>query len=164
MLGLRFASLVVLAIWIGGLAALGFVAAPAIFATLQASDPAGGRATAGLVFGAVFSRFQYLSLALAAVLIALLIVRALLGPRPLRLARRVSTVALLAVISGVILFVISPRIDRLRQDVPGAMAALPDTDARKAEFGRLHAISNVLMLVSLAGGVALIWMETRDHV
>ena len=58
---LRLASLVVLAIWVGGLAALGFVAAPVIFSTLEAQDPAGGRALAGLVFGAVFRRFQHVA-------------------------------------------------------------------------------------------------------
>jgi hypothetical protein len=162
MFGLRVASLVTLAIWVGGLAALGFVAAPVIFSTLQASDPAGGRALAGLVFGAVFNRFQYASLAMAAILIGLLVLRALLGPRPLRLAWRVWTVAFMVGISAVSLFLISPRIDRLRQAVPGTIAALPDTDARKAEFGRLHGMANMLMLVSLVGGIGLIWMEARD--
>jgi hypothetical protein len=163
MLGLRVISLLVLAIWLGGLATLGFVAAPAIFAALQAADPAAGRSTAGLVFGEVFDRFQYVSLGIAVVLIALLIVRALLGPRPVRLAWRVWTIALMAAISAVTLFVISPRIDRLRQEVPGAIAALPDADPRKTEFGQLHGLSNVLMLASLAGGVGLLWMEARDH-
>jgi hypothetical protein len=65
-------------------------------------------------------------------------------------------------ISAVSLFLISPRIDRLRQAVPGTIAALPDTDARKAEFGRLHGMANMLMLVSLVGGIGLIWMEARD--
>jgi hypothetical protein len=162
MFGLRVASLVTLAIWVGGLAALGFVAAPVIFSTLQASDPAGGRALAGLVFGAVFNRFQSASLAMAAILIGLLVLRALLGPRPLRLAWRVWTVAFMLGISAVSLFLISPRIDRLRQAVPGTIAALPDTDARKAEFGRLHGMANMLMLVSLVGGIGLIWMEARD--
>ena len=70
MIGLRVASLVVLAIWVGGLAALGFVAAPAIFKSLEAADPSGGRVLAGLVFGSVFRNFQYVSLGLAAILLA----------------------------------------------------------------------------------------------
>src|SRR5687768_18547799 len=55
---LRVASLVVLALWVGGLAVLGFVAAPAIFATLEAADPAAGRALAGRVFGDILRAFQ----------------------------------------------------------------------------------------------------------
>ena len=162
MFGLRVASLVVLALWVGGLAVLGFVAAPAIFASLEASDPAGGRTLAGLVFGSVFNRFQYLSLVIGPIFILLLILRALLGPRPLRLAWRVWTVAAMLVMSAATLFLISPRIDRLRTEVSGTIAALPDTDARKTEFGRLHALSSVLMLATLAGGVGLIGMEARD--
>jgi len=162
MFGLRVASLVVLALWVGGLAILGFVAAPAIFASLEGADPAAGRALAGLVFGSVFNRFQYLSLAIAAIFVSLLILRALLGPRPLRLAWRVWTVAAMVVMSAVTVFLISPRIDRLRAGVSGTIAALPDGDARKTEFGRLHALSNVLMLVTLAGGVGLIAMEAKD--
>ena len=53
------ASLVVVSMWTGGLAALGFVAAPEIFATLEAAEPANGRVLAGQVFGAVFARFQH---------------------------------------------------------------------------------------------------------
>ena len=83
---LRVASLAVLAIWVGGLAALGLVAAPTIFATLEAQDPAGGRALAGVVFGAIFERFQHWAWGLGLLLMGILAVRALLGPRPRRLA------------------------------------------------------------------------------
>jgi hypothetical protein len=162
MIGLRVASLVVLAIWVGGLAALGFVAAPAIFKSLEAADPAGGRVLAGLVFGSVFRNFQYLSLGLAAILVSLFVLRALLGPRPLRMSWRVWTVAAMVAMSAATLFVISPRIDQLRTEVTGAISALPDTDPRKSEFGRLHGLSNILMLATLAGGIGLIWMEARD--
>ena len=53
---LRVASLVVVSMWTGGLAVLGFVAAPEIFATLEAAEPVNGRVLAGQVFGAVFAR------------------------------------------------------------------------------------------------------------
>lgn len=159
---LRVASLVVVAIWVGGLAALGFVAAPEIFATLESADPATGRVLAGQVFGAVFERFQHWAWGLGGLLIVLLITRALLGPRPRRLALRIWAIVGMITISLVTALVITPRIDRIRRDTTGAVAALPDSDARKAEFGRLHAISNVLMLFTLLGGVGLLWAETKD--
>jgi hypothetical protein len=162
MIGLRVASLVVLAIWVGGLAALGFVAAPAIFSTLEAADPAGGRVLAAAVFGSVFTKFQYTTLALAAIFVALLVLRALLGPRPVRMAWRVWTVAAMIAFSAAALFYISPRIEQLRREAGGSMSALPDTDARKTEFGRLHGLSNVLMMLTLVAGVGLIWMESKD--
>ena len=162
MIVFRVASLVILAIWVGGLAVLGLVAAPAIFHALEAQDPAAGRALAGLVFGAVFARFQYVALALGALLAAVLMVRALLGPRPLRLAWRLWTVAGMIALGAGSAFVIAPRIDRIRLDTPGTVAALPDTDPRKAEFGRLHGLSSIFMVATLVAGVGLIWMETKD--
>lgn len=162
MIVLRVAALVILAIWVGGLAVLGFLAAPTIFSTLEAQDPAGGRAVAGLVFGVVFERFQYVALVLGAIFMALLGFRALLGPRPLRLAWRIWAVAGMLALGAASAFVIAPRIDRIRRDTQGSVAALPDTDPRKPEFARLHGLSNVLMLATLVGGVGLIWMETKD--
>ena len=62
---LRYLALVVLCVWIGGLIVLGAVVAPEIFSVLSARDPAGGRALAGTLFGAIFRRSAYLSSALA---------------------------------------------------------------------------------------------------
>jgi hypothetical protein len=159
---LRVASLAILAIWVGGLAALGLVAAPTIFATLEAQDPAAGRALAGLVFGAVFQRFQYLALAMGALLLALFLLRALLGPRPIRMAWRLLILIGMLAAGAATTFLIAPRIDRIRSETAGSVAALSDSDPRKPEFGRLHALSNALMLATLVGGLGLIWMETKD--
>lgn len=163
MIALRVASLWLLAIWVGGLAVLGLVAAPAIFATLQAQDPSAGRTTAALVFGAVFERFQYVALGLGTLVAVLLVVRALLGPRPVRFAWRLWTVVGLVAIAAGTAFIITPRIDQIRRDTPGPIAALSDTDPRKAEFGRLHGLSTALMGLTLVAGAGLIGIETQDH-
>lgn len=160
---LRLASVLTLAAWIGGLAVLGGVAAPTIFSVLEAHDPAGGRTLAGLVFGAVFERFQHLSWGLGVLLLLLLGARAALGPRPRRLAVRLWTVtAMLAMSLGTGL-VLAPRIDAIRERTPGTVAALPDTDPAKIEFGRLHGLSNALMLLTLTAGVGLFWVEMKDQ-
>jgi hypothetical protein len=159
---LRVASLVVVSIWVGGLAVLGFVAAPMIFSTLEAHDPATGRALAGLVFGVVFERFQYWAWLLGGLSMALLLARALLGPRPNRLARRLWLVAGMLALSVVTSRYIAPEIDRIRQDTAGNVSSLPETDPRRAEFGRLHGLSNIFMLATLIGGVGLIWMEADE--
>ena len=159
---LRFASLVILAVWIGGLAVLGLVAAPAIFSALEAHDPVGGRSLAGLVFGTVFTRLQSFSWVLGGLLCVILGVRAALGPRPAKLAVRLWTLLAMVAVSAGTSWLVVPRIDRLRHAVPGPVASLPDTDARKIEFNRLHGLSNGLMLLILAGGLGLIWFETRD--
>ena len=68
---LRVASLAIVALWIGGLAALGIVQVPPEF----------------------LERFRHVSWALGGGIIALLVVRALLGPRPRRLSIQVWLVA-----------------------------------------------------------------------
>jgi hypothetical protein len=159
---LRFATLLVLAIWVGGLATLGSLAAPEIFSVLERHDPEGGRALAGEVFGAVFQRFQRVAWVLGALLLALYGLRALLGPRPRRLGLRVWTGAGLLAMSLAGGLLIAPRIDAIRRSTNGPVAALADGDARRAEFGRLHGISNGLMLLTLLAGTGLIWTEMRD--
>lgn len=159
---LRFVSLLALAVWTGGLAVLGGVGAPAIFAVLEQLDPSGGRETAGLVFGAVFNRFQQLAWILAAVILAGLGARAALGPRPRRFGWRMWTIATMLAISVTTSFYVAPRIDAIRESVEGPVAGLPDDDVRKVRFGQLHGASNGLMLATMFGGIWLIWIELKD--
>jgi len=159
---LRYLALLALALWIGGLAALGGAAAPQLFAVLSAHDPAAGRETAGVLFGAVFTLFQHYAWGLAAVLFASLGFRAALGPRPRRFALRMWTVAAMLTASLATVFFITPRIDAIRRHVPGAVAGLPDTDQRKIDFGRLHGLSSVLMVLTVLAGAGLMWVEMKD--
>jgi hypothetical protein len=159
---LRFLSLTTLSLWIGGLGILGGIAAPVMFATLQQQDPVGGREIAGVVFGVIFQHFQSVSWICGGVLLALFGARAALGPRPRRLSIRIwILVVMLAISIGTSLWVV-PRIDRIRSAAAGTIASLPADDARRVEFGRLHGLANGLMLVTLAGGLLLLWLEARD--
>jgi uncharacterized membrane protein len=160
--GLRYVALVALAVWVGGLVALGTVAAPALFAAIEAQNTPGGRELAGVLFGAVFSRFQYLAWALGLALLISLGARAALGPRPRRFAVRMWTVTAMLAGSLFATFFITPRIDAIRREVSGPIAGLLDDDPRKSEFGRLHALSTGLMLVTVLAGAGLIWVEMRD--
>jgi hypothetical protein len=162
MIVLRFASLVVLALWLGGLATLGALAAPAIFDDIQAQQGGEGQALAGRVFGAVLGRFQLVALVLGGLLMGLLGIRAALGPRPRRLAIRLWTIALMLALHLTSMLWVSPRIDEIREDVGGPIATLPDDDPRRADFGLLHGASTGLMLMTLAAGLGLLWAETRD--
>ena len=159
---LRFASVLVLALWIGGLVALGALAAPEIFRALEGHDPVNGRILAGELFGAIFLRFQHAVWILGGVLAALLLTRAALGPRPRRLGIRMWTLAAMLGLSVVSVVVIAPRIDAIRRGIDGPIANLPDTDPRRVEFGRLHAASNGLMIVTLIAGLGLLAVEMRD--
>lgn len=159
---LRYASLLILVIWIGGLATLGFVAAPAAFDALESHDPANGRTLAALVFGAMLSRFHRISWILGGLLMALFGLRTALGPKPQRLGIRLwATGAMLAMSLTVALW-ISPRLESIRASTPGPVAGLPSTDPVRIEFGRLHAASTILMVLTLCAGAGLVWMEMKD--
>jgi len=159
---LRFASILTLAFWVGGLAALALVGAPTLFDVLEAGDPAAGRALAGRLFGAMFDRFQHLAWICGGLLAALLILRTALGPRPRPFAIRLSlTLAMLAfaLVSGL---VVAPRIEAIRRNTSGAVASLADDDARKVALGRLHRLSTGLAGLTIVAGVGLLWMEMKD--
>jgi Domain of unknown function (DUF4149) len=162
MTALRYLAILGLVVWVGGLAALGGVAAPAIFAVLGQQDPVHGRELAGLVFGDIFQRFQYVATGLAVVILASLGARAALGPRPRHFKVRLWSVVALLAVSLVTTFVITPRIVAIRDTVGVSIERLPDTDARRVTFGRLHGAANGLMLVTLVAGLGLLWIETID--
>jgi len=159
---LRVATLVAFAAWIGGLAALGFIAAPAVFSALEAHDPVNGRATAGLVFGEVFLRFQRVSWVCGALVVLLLGARARFGPRPRRLGLQFGLVSAMLAASLYTALVITPRIDAIRRDTVGSVSARPEGDPLRAEFGRLHGLSNGLMLATLLAGVFGLTLNARD--
>ena len=159
---MRFLAVVVLALWSGGLAALGGVAGTSIFETMEARDPVGGRDTAAIVFGDLFERFQYVAWGFGVLLLVSLGVRAALGPRPRRFAWRTWAAAGMLAASVASTLVIAPRIERARAEAGVPIASLPENDPRRTAFGRLHAASSGLMLLTIATGLGLLWMEVRD--
>jgi len=159
---LRFLSFAALSAWIGGLAALGAIVAPTIFSTLQSRD-ANGRELAGTVFGAILQNFQHVAVICGGLLIVLLVVRAMLGPRPARLALRVVTVLGMVLVSVVTTWMIIPRIERIRGEVRGPIAELQESDARRRDFNRLHGLANGLMTLTLLAGIGLLWFEAGDQ-
>ena len=159
----RYLTFVALAVWVGGLAVLAGIAAPALFEVLQAQDPGEGRELAGQLFGVMLERFQYLAWAAAALLFLSYGSRAALGPRPRRTGFRIWAVALMLAASLVTMFVIIPNVDAIRASVDGAIALLPADDARRVAFGRWHGAASILALATMLGGLGLAWAEIRDQ-
>jgi glucose dehydrogenase len=162
MLALRYAALVALAVWVGGVLVLGGIAAPAIFDVVAAREVAEGRLLAGAIFGEALGRFHLLSYGLGLFLFVTLAARAVLGPRPARLAARLLIVVTMLVAAGYSGLVLTRQIDGLRAEMGVAPSSLPAEDPRRAAFGRLHAFSTTLQLVPLAGGLLLMFFELRD--
>ncbi len=155
MSALRFVSLLALTVWLGGMVTIGSVAAPSAFDVLGSADAAS-------LVGEMLRRFHLVSYGAAAIVLVSLTGMALLGPRPRALGLRLAlTAAMLAamVVSG---FWVDRRIAVMRREIGQPVASLPAGDARRIAFGRLHGLSTMLLLFATAGGVMLVYWETRD--
>jgi hypothetical protein len=164
MLALRYAAVLAIAVWAGGLLALGAIVAPAIFEVIALRHVAEGRVLSGAIFGEAFRRFHLVTYGCGGVLLLSLVIRRILGPRPRRFAVRFGIATLMLAASLYSGLVISPSIATIQQQVgPGvAVVSLDASDPRRLEFGRLHAQSTLIQLVPLLGGALLIFWELRD--
>ena len=162
MLALRYAYVLALVVWLGGMVVLGAIVAPATFQVLQASAPENGRALAGELFGQTLGRFHYVAYASGGVLLVSFLAMAVLGPRPRAFAVRVAlitTMLLVALYSG---FVVLSTIEALQLEVGGLPSLLPASDARRIRFDQLHQLSTRLMMANMVGALILLYWEARD--
>ena len=88
MLSLRYAGMLALTLWVGGLLVLGGIAAPSIFDVV--GRLAGDRGLAGAIFGETLRRFHLLTYLCGFVLLGTLLLRGVLGPRPIMFALRLA--------------------------------------------------------------------------
>jgi len=162
MLVLRYAALLALVVWVGGLIALGGIAAPSIFDVVAQRHIADGRMLSGALFGEMLRRFTLVSYGCGAVLLLSLIVRRILGPRPHRFAWRAGLGAFMLAVTAYGSLAVASRIAQIQRDAGVAPSSLPEGDPRRVEFGRLHGISTALQLVPLLGGLMLIFWEIKE--
>jgi uncharacterized membrane protein len=162
MLALRYVALMALVTWLGGLVAIGVVAAPAVFDVTAARHAPDARLLAGAIVGDMLRRFEPISWAAGAVLLLTLIARAVLGPRPRRLAWRAALATLMLATSVYAGLVVRTHIERLQREIGAAPSSLAADDPRRIEFGRLHGLANGLQLVPLLGGLALMYWELKE--
>jgi uncharacterized membrane protein len=161
MLALRYAAVLALAVWVGGLIALAAVVAPAMFDVLG-STGAGGRLQAATLFAETLRRFDRSAYVCSSVILVSLAARAVLGPRPRRFAVRASIAGLMLAATAWTGFVVAPDIVRTQKEIGGLPSSLPENDPRRTEFARLHQLATVLQLVPLAGGLTLLFWELKD--
>ena len=162
MFALRYLYVVALVLWVGGLVVAGALVAPSVFGVLQAWNQSQGRVLAGQVFGEVLLRLTWLSYAMGAVMLITLTLHRLLGARPLKYGIRVGIMTLMLVMMLITGFYLIPQVNAIQAQVQGPVSELPDTDARRQEFNRLHGLSNILFSITAIGGLALCWWEARE--
>jgi uncharacterized membrane protein len=162
MTALRYAYVIALVVWLGGMITIAGVVAPATFTALERVEPDVGRTRAATVVGEVLRRFHVVSYVAAAMLLATLIGMKVVGPRPIGYSRRlliVCTMLAATVVSGVI---VDPAIARRRDALGVPIASLAPSDPRRADFARLHAMSTTLLGIGVVGGLILCYWETRE--
>jgi uncharacterized membrane protein len=163
MLALRYAYVLALVIWLGGMVVLGAIVAPATFRVLEASAPAVGRALAGELFGTILARFHYVAYAAGATLLLTLGVMRVLGPKPRSFAVRVLIVAAMLAIALYSGIVVTGSIDAIQLEVGGLPSTLSADDARRVRFDQLHVLSTRLMMTNAVAAMALLYWEARDR-
>ena len=127
---------IVLTLWVGGLWAIGYMVAPALFANLE------DRALAGTLAGVMFEIIAWIGLASG----AFLLVVNQLDYRAQRINWRMLVLLIMLALVAVGQFVLTPMIGELR-------AA---GEAGSPAFGRLHGIASVAYLVTSLLGLALV--------
>ncbi len=134
-----------LVLWIGGIWAIGYVAAPVLFASL------GDKQLAGMLAGKLFEVMGWIGIAAAAYLLIYRIARD--GATALKTFFFWAVVVMLALIlTG--LFGIQPIMQSLKdQALPHAVMQSVFAD----RFARWHGISSILYLIQSALGLLLAW-------
>lgn len=139
------ARLLIATLWVGSLWTVGYLVAPALFATLA------DRALAGTIAGTIFRIEAWVSVVCAVAFIALhrLDKSGEAGRRLLWIAMGMLVCTLIGY------FGVQPFMAAVREASAGQGGMMDE--AMKARFGMLHGLSSAFYLVQSLLGVALIW-------
>ena len=136
---------IILTLWVGGLWAIGFLAVPVLFHTLD------DRTLAGQLAAPMFTLINGIGLTCG----ALLLLSAAIGDgRAWYRSWRVGVIAIMMAGMAVILFVIQPQMAALKVQVAPGGALDP-------QFGRLHGISSAIYLLVSVLGLLLVAASGR---
>ena len=132
---------IILSLWVGGMWAIGYLAVPVLFYSLD------NRTLAGEIAAPMFKIINGVGLGCGAFL---LLSAALSRGRAWYRSWRVGVIVVMMAVAAVILFVISPQMAALKAQVAAAGGELGP------QFGRLHGISSVLYLLASLLGLLLV--------
>lgn len=133
-------------LWVGGLIAVGYLAVPILFNTLD------DRRLAGELAGQMFSAMSMVGLLCGAALLA----GAIMAAKGAWLrSRRVQVLLAMLALVAIGAFVLQPMMQELK-----AAGLLPGS-AEASQFGKLHGISSVLYLLNSLLGLWLVMMQPR---
>jgi hypothetical protein len=159
----RYAYVLALVVWLGGMVLLGALVAPTTFQVLQAADPVNGRALAGEFFGTTLARFHPIAYGAGALLLVTLIAMRVLGPKPPAFAVRALIVAAMLAVSFYSGEVVLRRVEAIQAAVGTLPSKLAVDDPRRLEFDGLHTLATRLMMVNILGALALLYWEAHKE-
>jgi hypothetical protein len=113
------------------------------------------------VFGAILQNFHYLAYGAGLLLLGCLAAMALLT-RPRGVGLRTIIVGGMLGVSYYSGSVVSPGVQRIRNEIGAPVESLGASDARRVEFDRLHRLSTTLMGINIAGCLLLLGWEARE--
>jgi len=151
---LRFLMLLALVVWVGGIIFFAFVVAPALFSILPS------RELAGRVVAQSLGALHWIGIAAGIVFLVASLVEARLATARNATARA-ALVAIMLILTLASEFGVSRRMQRLHEEI-GAIDSVAATDARRAEFNRLHRWSTTLEGGVLLLGIASIFLMARE--
>lgn len=162
MVVLRYAYVLALVVWVGGLLTAGAFVAPSLFGTLQAEAGAQGRMLAGAAFGEVLRRLLLVGDVAGLVMIVGMTILRLLGPKPISYGIRAVLLGAMLLANAYTAHVLLPEAESLRREINAPMASISDTDPRRVRFDQLHRLSTMLVTaIALTGVVVAAW-EARE--
>ncbi|WP_455222551.1 DUF4149 domain-containing protein [Kaarinaea lacus] len=128
---------ILLTLWVGGLWAIGYIAAPTLFALLDE------RQLAGALAGQMFHIISYIGLVCGLLLLVSVLKRA-------GLQWRVWVLIFMLVLVTTGEFVLQPMMESLK------LQGLVEGSAAKKQFGILHGVASIIYLVESLLGLALV--------
>ncbi|MBI5816179.1 MAG: DUF4149 domain-containing protein [Nitrospinae bacterium] len=151
----KYVHLLSIAIWTGSIVFFSFIGAPAVFKALD-------RQTAGDVVGEIFPKYFLLGQSLCALALASL---AYIGHTLDAFGNSAvrAGIAILIVMGAIAVYsgnVNGPEAREVKRLVRVEQDAAKKEELRK-KFGRLHGISVILNIITLALGLVLLWLSLR---
>jgi hypothetical protein len=145
---------IAITLWVGGLWAVGYVAAPVLFRTLA------DRALAGEIAGSLFAVIAWVGIGCAAYLLLFLLVRR--GAAALRSSVFWVVIAMLALVAAGH-FGIQPIMAQLKAQAIMSGARGVMESVMRDRFATWHGVSSVLYLMQSALGLALVLLQNRGR-
>ena len=138
---------IAITLWVGGLWAIGYVAAPTLFSQL-------GATVAGNIAGRLFTSMSWVGIGCAAYLMLYLITRRGLGAFKSVVFWTVLVMLLLTLAGH---FGVQPIMERIKAEAPRELMEGVIRD----RFARWHGVSSVLYLIQSLLGLALVVLQGR---